>query len=61
MAAEYGYGPRRYHIDMDRPVEMKHTGSNQTDVVYHRYTDKPGEPWRDPHGQPVPEQTVNTN
>jgi len=62
MPAEYGAN-RRYAIDMDRPVEMKHLGINrngETDVILHRYTDKPNEPWRDPHGNPVSEQTLQT-
>jgi hypothetical protein len=41
---------------------MRHLGPNRngaTDRIYHRYTDKPGEPWRDAHGNPVSEQTLN--
>jgi hypothetical protein len=52
------YGQRHYAIDLDRPVEMKHAGKNtsgDTDTIIHRYTDVPGEPWRDAHGNPLQE------
>jgi len=53
-----GHGALRYEIDLDRPCEMKHAGKNasgDTDTIIHRYTDLPGEPWRDAHGNPLQE------
>jgi hypothetical protein len=44
---------RRYAIDVDRPVEMKHITRGHHEYTFHRYIGV-GEPWRDAQGRPLP-------
>jgi hypothetical protein len=52
------YGQRHYQIDYDRGAIIKDLPDGS---VIHRYTDKPGEPWRDAFGSVLPVQPQETN
>jgi len=53
MGNEYGAN-RRYCVDVDRAVEIKVIGRAHHEYTFHRYKDKPGEPWRNAQGVALP-------
>jgi hypothetical protein len=47
------FGNRHYQIDFDRGAIIRELPDG---VAIHKYTDKPGELWRDAHGSVLPDQ-----